>query len=60
LLPASLLDSFQQLRSGFIGGVLGDGLPAEGLGEDRLGQLVHMGLGFLVPLFDVSVVAKAT
>jgi hypothetical protein len=60
LLPAFLPDSFQQLRCGFVVGVLGDELPTEGLGEDGLGQLFHMDLGFLVPLFDVSVVAKAT
>ena len=40
-------------------GPVGDEFPAEGLGEDGLGQLAHVGLGFLVALFDVSGVAKA-
>ncbi len=53
LLPAFLPDSFQQLRGGFVGGVKGDEFPAEGLGADGLGRLVHMGLGSWVALFDV-------
>jgi len=31
------MDPFQQLRGGFVVGVLGDEFPAEGLGEDGLG-----------------------
>jgi len=53
LLPAFLPDSFQQLRGGFVGGVKGDEFPAEGLGADGLGRLVHMGLGSWVALFGV-------
>jgi hypothetical protein len=53
LFPAVLPDSFQQLRRGFVGGVLGDELPAEGLGEDGLGQPVDVGFGFLAARFDV-------
>ena len=53
LVFAFRLDPLQQLCGGFVVGVLGDELPAEGLGEDGLGQLVHVGLGFLVALLDV-------
>ena len=53
LFAALLLNPLQQLRSGFVVGVLGDELPAEGLGEDGLGQLVDVGFGFLVTLLDV-------
>lgn len=53
LVFAFRLDPLQQLRGGFVVGVLRDEFPAEGLGKDGLGQLVHVGLGFLVALLDV-------
>ena len=50
---AFFLYPLQQLRSGFVVGVLGDELTAEGLGKDGLGQFVDVGLGFFVALLDV-------
>ncbi len=47
------MDTLNELFSGFVAGVLGDEVAAEGFGEEGGGELVHLGLGFGVAGFDL-------
>jgi hypothetical protein len=47
------MDAFQQCRSWFVGGVLGDELAAEGFGEERGRELGHLRLRRVKPRLDL-------
>jgi len=51
-LPPLFFDAFEQNRGGFVVGVLGHELAAEGLGEDGLGELVYVGLGLEIAFLN--------